>query len=148
LTDLEAPHNTRNMIAGSNKVISIPFASTSQRNEIELQGHIPEPISTPLITKPDRNTNNMKKWKQREGLETSGVEYKSPPASALCGQNTKCLMGCTYAPNQDLDDKITASDNDCANAMTTMDGLKPPFLTDLEKEATGRLQNKLHQQNK
>ncbi len=29
-----------------------------------------------------------------------------------------------------------------------MDGLKPPILTDLGKEVTGRLQNKLHQQNK
>jgi hypothetical protein len=78
----------------------------------------------------------------------SGVEYKSPPASALCGQNTKCFMGCTYAPNQDPNDNITASDDDCANAITTMDGLKPLFLTDLGKEATGLLQNKLRQQSK
>jgi hypothetical protein len=78
----------------------------------------------------------------------SGVEYESPPASALCGQNTECFMGCTYAPDQDPDDNITASDNDCANAITTMDGLKPPFLTDLVMEATGLLLNKLCQQNK
>ncbi len=78
----------------------------------------------------------------------SGVEYESPPASALCGQNTECLMGCTYAPDQDPDNNITASDNDCANAITTMDGLKPSFLMDMGKEATGSLQNKLCQQNK
>ncbi len=57
-------------------------------------------------------------------------------------------MGCTYAPNQDPDDNITASDNDCTNAITTMDGLKPRFVTDLGKEARGSLQNKLCQQNK
>jgi hypothetical protein len=81
----------------------------------------------------------MKNWRQRERFKTSGVEYESPPVSALREQNTECLMGCTYAPDQDLDDNITASDNDCANAITTMDGLKPPFLTDLGKEATGSL---------
>ena len=43
LTDLEAPRDTRNTIAGGNEVINAPFASTSQRNEIELQGSIPEP---------------------------------------------------------------------------------------------------------
>jgi hypothetical protein len=57
-------------------------------------------------------------------------------------------MGCTYVPNQDPDDNIMASDNDCANAITTMDGLKPPFLMDLGNKATGILQNKLCQQNK
>jgi hypothetical protein len=63
VTDLEAPRDTRNTIAGGNEVINAPFASTSQRNEIELQGSIPEPISTPLIAKPDRITNDMKNWK-------------------------------------------------------------------------------------
>ncbi len=68
------------------------------------------------------------------------------PSKCLVQTNTKC--GCTYAPDQDPDNNITASDNDCANAITTMDELKPLFLTDLGKEATGSLQNKLCQQNK
>jgi hypothetical protein len=148
VTDPKAPQDTRSTIAGGNNILSAPFASTNQRNEIELQGSLPELISTPLVAKPDRNTYNMKNWKKREGLETSGVEYKSPPASALCGQSTKSLMGCTYASNQDPDDNITALDNDCTNTITTMDGLKQPFLMHLGKEATGSLQNKLRQQNK
>ncbi len=63
VTDLEAPRDTRNTIAGGKEVINTPFALTSQRNEIELQGSIPEPISTPFVAKPDWNTNNMKNWK-------------------------------------------------------------------------------------
>jgi hypothetical protein len=43
VTDPKAPRDTRNTIAGGNKVISAPFASTSPHNEIELQGSIPEP---------------------------------------------------------------------------------------------------------
>ena len=63
MTDPKAPRNIQNTIAVGNEVISAPFASTSQRNEIELQGSIPEPISTPLVAKPDQNTNDMKIWK-------------------------------------------------------------------------------------
>jgi hypothetical protein len=87
-----------------------------------------------------------------EGLEIFGVEYESTPApaNALCGQTTELSMGCTctYEPETDLDGNITTSYIDCANSITKMDGLKPLFLMDLGKEATGSLQNKLWQQNK
>jgi hypothetical protein len=86
----------------------------------------------------------------QEGLEILGVEYESPPAptNASCGKTTKLSMGCTYAPKTDPDGNITASYIDCANAITSMDRLKPPFLMDLGKEVTGSLRNKLRQQNK
>ncbi len=74
-------------------------------------------------------------------MEIFGVKYESPPApaNALCGQTTKLSMGCTYAPETDPDGNITASYIDYTNAITTMDGLKPPLLTDLGREATGSL---------
>jgi hypothetical protein len=61
---------------------------------------------------------------------------------------TASIMGCTNAPEQGPDGNIVASHNNCANAMTTMDGLQPLLLTDLGKEATGSLRNKLREQNK
>ncbi len=90
----------------------------------------------------------MRNGRQQGTPNTTWVEYESPPSIASCGQNTKCIMGCTNAPEQGSDGNIVASHNNCANTMTTMDGLQLPFLTDLGKEATGSLHNKLCQQNK
>ena len=138
VTDLEAPQHKHNTVAGGNEVISAPIAA------------IALPISTPLVASKNCNSNNMEHMTQQEGLEICGVEYESPPApaNASCGQITELSMGCTYAPETDLDGNITASYINCANAITSMDGLKPPFLMDLGKEVTGSLQNKLRQQNK
>ncbi len=149
MTYPKAPRNTKHTIAGSNNIISAPIAPTNQCTEIELQDSIPEPTSMSLVAKPNRNNDNMRNGRQQgTSNHTSGVKYESPPSIALCGQNTECIMGCTNAPEQGPDGNIKASHNNCANAMTTMDGLQLLLLTDLGKEATGSLHDKLRQQNK
>jgi hypothetical protein len=51
----KAPCDTKHTKAEGNNIISTPIAPTSQCNEIELQDSIPEPASTPLVTKPNHN---------------------------------------------------------------------------------------------
>jgi hypothetical protein len=138
VTDLESAQHKQNMVAGGNEVISEPIAA------------IALPISTPLVASKNCNSNDMEHVTQQEGLEILGVKYESPPApaNALCRQTTKLSMGCTYAPETDPDGNIMASYINCTNAITGMDRLKPLFLTDLGKEATGSLRIKLWQQNK
>jgi hypothetical protein len=142
----KAPRDTKHTIAGGNNLISIPIAPTNQCNDIELQDSIPEPTSTPLIAKPNRNNDDMRNGRRQGMSNVSGVKYKSPPSIALCGQSTKCIMNCTNALKQGSDGNIAASHNECANAMTTMDGLQPLSFMDLGTEATGSLHKKLRQQ--
>jgi hypothetical protein len=117
----KAPRDTKHTIEGGNVVISTPIAPTNQCNTIELQDSIPEPTLTPLVAKPNHNNDDMRNGRLQGTSDTSGVEYESPPSIALCGQNTKCIMGCTNAPEQGPDGNIAASHNNCTNAMTTMD---------------------------
>jgi hypothetical protein len=132
------------MVERSNDKISAPVDGKKPHNPIVFHENTPEANTQ----SPDRHNNDKKMaaWPNRRN--TLGVELGSPPVLTLRGQTTEMSLGCTYAPSNEPGDKITSSNSDRANAITTMGELDPPFLAKPGVEVTGNLHEKLCQQNK
>ncbi len=102
-------------------------------NPIVFHENMPD-ANTQLPDCPNKDKKTAVQPNQRNTLR---VKSGSPPVLALFGQTTKMSPGCTYAPSNKPVDKITAPNSYCANAITTMGGLDPPFLAEPGVKSTG-----------